>query len=59
MNARNETVMVLHRLSEIHITNCEAKRRLTVSASQLKEKYECDIPTGTYRLRDLLEILLK
>ncbi|MBE0516745.1 MAG: hypothetical protein IBX41_05070 [Methanophagales archaeon] len=59
MNARNETTAVLHRFSAIQITDCEANRRLTVSASQLKEKYECDIPTGTYRLRDLLEILLK
>jgi hypothetical protein len=59
MNARNETIAVLHRFSENHIADCEAKIRLTVSASQLKEKYGRDIPAGTYRLIDVLKMLLE
>jgi hypothetical protein len=59
MNARNETIAVLHGFSGNHIADCEAKIRLTVSASQLKENYGCDIPRGTYRLIDVLKMLIE
>ena len=59
MNARTETIAVLHGFSENHIAGCEAKIRLTVSAAQLKEWYGRDIPTGTHRLIDVLKLLLE
>ena len=59
MGAKKKTIAVLQRLSEIHIADCEVKRRLTISASDLKEKYGRDIPKGTYRLGELLEMLIR